>query len=216
MRLVISRLVQKSARAALTAMLLVALGTSPLPAASYEELVAQARQGQTVDPAALRNSYADSASYDAYNTDIASLRAPFQRAFADSDCDTVVKLGQAILEKNYVYIDGHYILGTCYSRLGQTELADRHIALARGLIGAIIASGDGKTPETAYTVIAVSEEYTILSVRGLKKMQQALVNKGDHAYDVMTVENKTGAKEQVYFNVDRVMRWSAEKFGGKK
>jgi hypothetical protein len=203
-------------RAALTAMLLVVLGTASLPAASYEESVAQARQGQTFDPAALRKAYAESASYDGYNTDIVNLRAPFLKAYSDGDCETAVRHGQAILEKNYVYIDGHYILSTCYRRLGQTDLADRHIAVARGLVRAILASGDGKTPETAYVVIAVSEEYTILGVRGLKKVQQALINKDGHSYDLITAETKDGVKEEVYFNIDRVMRWSAERFGGKK
>jgi hypothetical protein len=31
-----------------------------------------------------------------------------------------------------------------------------------------------------------------------------------------TVVNKSGGKDEVYFNIDRVMRWSAEKFNPRK
>ena len=53
-------------RAVLLAAFLAALGGAPRPALStdYEELVAQARQGQgKIDHAALRLAYADSKSY---------------------------------------------------------------------------------------------------------------------------------------------------------
>jgi hypothetical protein len=202
-------------RAAALIFALVCLAV-PGRAASYEELVAQAKQGGSVDYAALRAAYADSQSYDPYNTAIATLRGPMQKAFAESDCESAIRQGEAILEKNYVFIDAHVILDTCHRRLGQTVPSERHKAVARGLIRAILSSGDGKTPETAFAVISVSEEYTIIGVRGARRVQQALINKDGHAYDLMTVQNRSGEKEQLYFNIDRVMRWSAEKFGGKK
>jgi hypothetical protein len=204
-------------RAVLLAAFLVVVGGAVHPAlsADYQELVAQARKGK-VDPAALRLAYADSKSYDAYNTDIMSLRGPLQKAFADGDCENVIKQGEAILEKNYVYIDAHMMLGTCHRRLGQAAEAEHHSATARGLIQAIAATGDGKTAETAFVVISVREEYVILATRGLRKMQQALINKDGHSYDLMTVQNRSGETEQVYFNVDRVLRWSAERFSPAK
>lgn len=200
----------------LAAFLLAALA-GPAPAADYEELAAQARQGRTdVDYAALRAAYANSKSYDGYNTDLMSLRAPLQKAFAEGDCQNVIKQGDAILDKNYVYIDAHMMLDICHRRLGETGRADHHRSAARGLIQAIARSGDGKTPETAFVVISVGEEYTVLMTRGLKKVQQALINKDGHSYDLMTVQSQSGGTEQVYFNVDRVLRWSAEKLAPKK
>jgi len=79
--------------------LLVVIAASPVAAASYEELVAEAKQGKTIDYAALRNAYAESPRYDAYNGDLAGLRGPFQKAFADGDCASAIKQGEAILEK---------------------------------------------------------------------------------------------------------------------
>jgi Domain of unknown function (DUF4919) len=204
-------------RAALLAAFLVTMGGAAHPAlsADYEDLVAQARQGK-IDHAALRLAYADSKSYDAYNSDLMSLHGPLQKAFAEGDCENAIRQGEAILEKNYVYIDAHMVLSACHRRLGQAAQADHHGTTARGLIQAITATGDGKTAETAFVVISVGEEYIILMTRGLKKVRQALVSKDGHSYDLMTVENRSGGTEQVYFNVDRVLRWSTERFTPKK
>jgi hypothetical protein len=110
-----------SSLALLAAVLLVAIGGAAL-SAGYEELVAQAKQGKAdIDYAALRIAYADSKFYDGYNSDVINLRGPFQKAFADGDCESAIRQGQAILEKNYVFIDAHFVLSVCYRRLGQTR-----------------------------------------------------------------------------------------------
>jgi hypothetical protein len=169
MRSVTSRLTSRLA--VLAAVLLVAVSGTVRPAlsAGYEDLVAQVKQGRTdIDYAALRSAYAESAFYDGYNTDIMSLRGPLQKAFADGDCEGAIRQGQAILEKNYVFVDAHFVLGVCYRRLGQAEQSERHTATARGLIKAIFASGDGKTPETAFVVISVAEEYSVIGVQARK------------------------------------------------
>ena len=65
-----------------------------------------------------------------------------------------------------------------------------------GLMASVAASGDGKSPETAYKVIAVDEEYTFLNHIGAKLKSQAL--KGGH-YDEMAV-NWNGADTVIYFD----------------
>jgi hypothetical protein len=201
---------------AATMVLILAGGlVRPAMSASYEELLALARQGKAIDYATLRNAYAGSQSYDPYNTAIASFRPPMQKAFAEGDCEGVIKQGQAILERNYVFIDAHMALGICYRRLGQAEQAERHTSAARSLLRAILASGDGKTPKTAFVVISVAEEYSVLGLQGARKVQQALIQSEGRSYDLLTVQNKSGGSEEVYFNVDRVMAWSAEKFKTK-
>ena len=186
-------------------------------AADYDELVTQLRQGKTaIDYSALRNAYADSKSYNPYTGGTAELRRPFEQAFTAGDCDSVVQQGQAILEKNFVSIDTHLILGVCHRRLGRTEQAQYHTAIGHGLIESILASGDGKTPQSAFVVISVAEEYSLLGALGAKKVQQALVHKDGHSYDLLTVENRSGVTAQVYFNVDRVMAWAAKEFAPRK
>jgi len=110
------------------------------------------------------------------------------------------------------------ILSWAYATAGlaKTEQSERHTAAARGLMKAIFASGDGKAPETAFVVISLAEEYSVIGLQGSKKLQQALINKDGHSYDLLTVASKSGGKEEVYFNIDRVMRWSVEKLNPRK
>lgn len=72
---------------------------------------------------------------------------------------------------------------------------------AEGLVQSVLASGDGKTPATAYKVITVDEEYTILSYLKLKLISQRLHNQDNKAYDAMQVKDSSGTEKTIYFDV---------------
>ena len=75
---------------------------------------------------------------------------------------------------------------------------------ARGLIDSILKSGDGKSEESAFVVIQVAEEYSMLRVLGLRPSIQALIHAQGHSYDrFQTKSNDTGQEVVVFFNVDR-------------
>ncbi len=76
-----------------------------------------------------------------------------------------------------------------------------HRMMYYGLMASIVTSGDGKTPKTAYKVIAVEEEYTMLRHIGAKVVKQGLV-KGP--CDEMSVEIN-GKSETIYFDVSIAM-----------
>ncbi|MBR0872799.1 DUF4919 domain-containing protein [Bradyrhizobium tropiciagri] len=68
----------------------------------------------------------------------------------------------------------------------------------------VLKSGDGKSPETAFVVISIDEEYSILRAQALLRVKQALVNHGGSAFD--RIEAKKRDSDQLvtlYFNVDR-------------
>jgi len=50
--------------------------------------------------------------------------------------------------------------------------------------------------ETAFVVISLAEEYSVIGLQGSKKLQQALINKDGHSYDLLTVASKSGGKEE--------------------
>jgi hypothetical protein len=55
-------------------------------------------------------------------------------------------------------------------------------------ISEILKSGDGKTPETAYIVYSIDEEYRLLTYLGMKpEMQMLSVFEGQY-YDILVVE----------------------------
>jgi len=71
-----------------------------------------------------------------------------------------------------------------------------------------LKSGDGKSIESAYVVIATDEEYALFNVLGLRGVSQALVNDKDHNYDRMdAVDRKTNQTTTFYFNIDIPFKW---------
>ena len=117
------------------------------------------------------------------------------------------------LETSFVNIDLHGAAMAIYDKLGDKEKFALHEKIARGLVEAIMKAGDGKTAETAFPVIEVREEYTILGALGLEHSDQKLQSVGGHKYDVMTVE-KDGKPVDVYFNIDAPMKWLENSLGG--
>src|SRR5690606_34167972 len=66
----------------------------------------------------------------------------------------------------------------------------------------ILASGDGKTPKTAYKVISIPEEYMTLWRLGLVVEEQSLVESDGRQYDAMRVKHrKTGEESVIYFDI---------------
>ncbi len=66
----------------------------------------------------------------------------------------------------------------------------------------MLASGDGKSPQTAIKVISPGEEFFALSMLGLEPKDQALVQTDGKLYDLFTViSEKTGERAEIFFDV---------------
>jgi hypothetical protein len=95
-----------------------------------------------------------------------------------------------------VDIDARVISAIANQQLGRREDADLHKRWYNGLVDSVLASGDGKTAETAFVVISVGEEYALLRAMGLESKGQTLLDGG---IDALTVEGESGS-ETIYFN----------------
>ena len=110
-------------------------------------------------------------------------------------------------------IEGHRRLADAYKEILKqvkdpkqhnriTLLEKKHRNTTTGILKSIINSGDGHTPETAYKVITISEEYMTLFFLGLRaKAQSKQPNTGTKVIDVMEVEDKKGKLRKVYFEL---------------
>jgi hypothetical protein len=68
-------------------------------------------------------------------------------------------------------------------------------------IAKILARADGRSPETAYKVSSVRDEYQILQALGLAPGSQSLVFR-KKPYDMLeATDPKTGAKREVWFDI---------------
>jgi len=169
---------------------------------SYDLLVARARNGETVDMAALREAYALSAGYDPYGGRIMADHEAMLSAFDHGDCDAVVTHAQQILATDFIHVDAHLLLGTCRGRLGDDAAAGREFTITHALLDAIIGARDGTTPATAFQAVEIFDEYAVLGVLGLTPGMQDLIRDSGHSYDSFDVTSAKGLKTVIYFQID--------------
>ena len=74
------------------------------------------------------------------------------------------------------------------------------------LYSAIASTGDGKTPETAFHVICVPDEYALMEMFGVIPNGQALIEKQGRSYDRMDLEENEFGMEALYFDITVCMK----------
>jgi tetratricopeptide (TPR) repeat protein len=112
-------------------------------------------------------------------------------------------LGANWLENNLSAISIYWLTGFAYLKAGNRPKAEEFFYKYNGFLTSILATGDGKGPESAYIVISTSEEYTLTEYLGLKVSGQFLSEHGGHNFDILTVITPSGEEKQVYFNIDK-------------
>ena len=169
----------------------------------YATLLASLKAGNTaIDYTRLRLSYMDSPEYKAAK-DVSKSEDAMSDALNKKDYPAALKDAEAVLESNYVNMDAHFVALVANREMGALDKAQFHRTVFHGLIDSIRSSGDGKSPETAWVVINVHEEYVVLRVLGFRPRGQSLIQKDGHSYDVMKVKNtEDGTEQTFYFNVD--------------
>jgi hypothetical protein len=187
--------------------LLALLAVSPLAAqtgssSEYSILLKSLKAGKTdIDYGRLRLSYMDSPEYK-QALDTTDAAKAMLEALNAKDYARALTQAETVLKSNYVNIEAHFVAFVANHESGATDKAEFHRAVFRGLIDSIRSSGDGKSPATAWVVISVDEEYSVLRVLGLKPSGQSLMNQNGHSYDVMKAKSDDGTEQTFYFNVD--------------
>ena len=90
--------------------------------------------------------------------------------------------------------------------------------MRKGLVGDIMRVGDGKTIDSAYNVITLSEETVLIGQLGFRVLDTQSVDSDGLFYNMHEIEDiRTGQKSMLYVNTTRPLRFlrtkSAE-FGG--
>jgi hypothetical protein len=177
--------------------------------ARYTQFFEQLKQQDPdLDFQALRIAYSQTQAYNPYGGEEDNLIEAMWKAVDASDYNQALDLANQALAINEVSARAHTGAFYACDGLGKKEEAKFHRYVAGGIIDSILASGDGKSPETAYVVIAVPEEYVILSVLGVKVELQQWDAIDGHNYDFFDVVDKqTNAKSTIYFNIDIPWNW---------
>ena len=104
------------------------------------------------------------------------------------------------IENNPVAAQSIYRAYICAKRTGRTEEEKYLRYKSQMLARAIMASGDGKTLETALCVNEISDEYFLLYdiVKAPRVKGQRLEIHDGHSYDILTIE-ENGKTIDIYF-----------------
>jgi hypothetical protein len=169
--------------------------------ARYDSLRARVEAADTlIDYHAFRMAYAETDLYSiSSNDDVEAMYG----ALDEEKWEEAIEHGLKGLEQNYTSMRAHYGLSIAYHMLKQPDKARFHKAVEMGLLRAIIHTGDGKTPETAWKVLTVDEEYFILGMIDMDVKGQALIqDKNGEPVDKMKVtDTENGEEKTYYFNV---------------
>jgi hypothetical protein len=170
---------------------------------AYLEFVKKASAGDvSIDFRAFRLACAKASNCDPSgdSDDVVSMR----RAVQAGNNERAVEAAEKLIQSGFPNIEAHIVLARAFAALKNPDKAEFHKSVASALIHSILRSGDGKTKETAFEVIGISEEHVILGVLGLPPFgRQSLLTGKPHNYDVIEVDDpKTAQKVSVYFNID--------------
>lgn len=108
----------------------------------------------------LRLSFTDTDQYQPYSL---LPRKPMLVAMKEDKFEECIELAEKNVESVFMHIFSHFALYVCHEELGKMAESDFHKFVLDGLMKSIYESGDGKSPETAYTVISADEVYSLSS-----------------------------------------------------
>jgi hypothetical protein len=123
-----------------------------------------------------------------------------------------------LLVRHFANPETHLLLRDVYGQRGDSAGAEREHKIFLGFLRALLTSGDGKTPETAYLVQSIAEEYFILgfAARCEPKTRWVHTPPGAGAYDAHLV-SCGGTEHTVYFDIsawELDPEWRLKVYGG--
>ncbi len=105
--------------------------------------------------------------------------------------EATLSVGLRYLAENPVSLSGNIQVMLAYQYLADSQAAARYSMRTRQLVQAILCTGTGESPDSAFVVICIRDEYTILDIAGYAiKKQAAFSGKGGRHYDVLTAVSR--------------------------
>lgn len=163
--------------------------------------------------------YYGNAFFDKYNPyGIADGEEEFNKLYGEEKFKQAIPFGEKALAENPINLKTWFRMLICHHMLGEKDKAGQYAYFYYRLLAVIYASGDGRSMETSWVVLKVSDEYAILADMELDVQMQALVN----TTDVMTISKKQkkvkGQKriKKLYFNVQIPLMHMAKMFDKKE
>jgi hypothetical protein len=173
----------------------------------YSKLVRQLEAGETnINYRDFRDSFLDSEQFNVAadkKPDLDSLRKTMHELMKKAKYADIVEVARKMLSIDYTDMEAHKILQQTSKILGDAPNQKKYHDIEFGLLNSIVKNGDGKTCQTAWPVIQVTEEYFILDMLGAKLLKQSIDSNGP--CDRMEVQADEG-KKVYYFEISKVFK----------
>ena len=172
----------------------------------YSTYVQMLENGETdIDYQDFRFSFLESKQFviaSKKSKELSDLTKKMYAEMEKSNYGEVISITKQILSIDYTNMLAHKILRQTYEIIEDTDNVQKYKTIQFGLLHSIIDNGDGKTCETAWTVIQVSEEYFILNMLETKVLMQSIYNKKGFCDKIVAMVE--GKKKTYYFEISKV------------
>ena len=173
----------------------------------YSKLVRQLEAGKTnINYREFRDSFLESEQFKVaanQKPDLDTLRKTMHELMKKSKYAEIVEVAKKMRSIDYTDMEAHKILQQTYKILRDARNQKKYHDIEFGLLNSIVKNGDGKTCQTAWPVIQVTEEYFILDMLGAKLLKQSIDINGP--CDRMEVQTDDG-KKVYYFEISKVFK----------
>jgi hypothetical protein len=205
-------------KALLAWLLMLALSHTALPQSTanvaiprytddYSKTVRQLEAEQTnINYRDFRDSFLESEQFKVAaekKPDLDSLRKTMHELMKTAKYPDILEVAKKMLSIDYTDMEVHKVLQQTYKILGDAPNQKKYHDIEFGLLNSIVKNGDGKTCQTAWPVIQITEEYFILDMLGAKLLKQSIDNSGP--CDRMEVQTDEG-KKVYYFEISKVFK----------
>ena len=140
----------------------------------------------------------DFVPYKGQKKQLTDARRKFTKAKGDGTlAPEMIRIAKASLEDNPFDIPAINIIAVSYLQIGDTVQYNIWDIKQKGILDAIISTGDGAEPSSAFHVIDIEHEYEVLSRLGLQVEADSLVN---DKIEYLKVKENAENEQGFYFN----------------
>jgi hypothetical protein len=149
----------------------------------------------------LRKETAAKAGYESIWS-VNEKRIAIVEAYKKGEIDTVLTLAGPWLTDLPIDADIHLRVAMAYKEKGDLSSYCYHLCVFNGLLASITSTGDGSSKESAFNVVSVDEEYSLVQEIGGRVTAQQLVGH----YDRLEVERKGGKRLVLFFDISQHLK----------
>ncbi len=138
--------------------------------------------------------------YQGENQPLIDCRRNMLKTTADKALYTqAIEIAQNVLDDNPFHLPAISMMALAHLQLGDTLTYNLWDIKQKGILDAILSSGDGDTPETAFHITNIEHEYEIINRLGLHIEADSIC---DENIEYLKVKENSSGERGFYFNFE--------------